>query len=50
MIGRQMITGPQAPHLRRVLDIKVQYCGTWETQVRGMLHRHVLMFRTHAPW
>jgi hypothetical protein len=30
--------------LRRKLGVDVQYCGSWETQVRGMLHRHVLMF------
>lgn len=30
--------------LRRVLDVDVQYSGAWETQVRGMLHRHVLVY------
>ena len=30
--------------LRRVLGVDVQYCGTWETQKRGLLHRHVLIF------
>ena len=30
--------------LRRVLGVDVQYCGTWETQVRGLLHRHVLIY------
>lgn len=30
--------------LRRVLGVKIQYSGAWETQVRGMLHRHVLIY------
>lgn len=30
--------------LRRVLGVDVQYCGSWETQVRGVLHRHVLVW------
>jgi hypothetical protein len=30
--------------LRRVLDRDVQYCGSWETQTRGVLHRHVLLY------
>ena len=30
--------------LRRVLGVDVQYSGAWETQRRGMLHRHVLVY------
>lgn len=30
--------------LRRVLGVNVQYSGAWESQVRGMLHRHVLIY------
>ena len=30
--------------MRRVLDVDVQYCGSWESQVRGLLHRHVLVY------
>ena len=30
--------------MRRQLKADVQFCGAWETQKRGVLHRHVLMW------
>lgn len=30
--------------MRRQLGADVQFCGAWETQKRGVLHRHVLMW------
>lgn len=30
--------------LRKALGVDVQYCGSWETQKRGVLHRHVVLW------
>lgn len=35
-------------YVRRRLGDQVQYCGTWEWQSRGVLHRHFLM-RSERP-